>query len=181
MSSAMTKEMEMYREMNERAEKGSIVMFGDDLFQKIPFAELAESSGLPDTILNRSVSEITVAQAAGAAEQVIVGLSPKKVFLHFGTEASASAETEPENFIESYRWLLYTLHLHTDAKLYIVSVCSEVPLAGELNRRLKKLSSECGCTFVELPAAASANRKIFEYLRMYIRSNPISFLEAMRG
>ena len=159
---------------------GGVAVFGGESFASIPFAELAENSGMDVAVHNRSIAGLRMADAAEALDACVLALHPEKVFLNLG---EADLNGDPDEVMEQYEWLLYTLHNHTRAKLYLTSVMQRSPSAAAFNKRLQALAAEDGCTFIDLaPALASENAglRAFELMRYDMRLHPITLTEAMQ-
>ena len=159
---------------------GGVAVFGGESFANIPFAELAENSGMDVAVHNRSIAGLRMADAAEALDACVLALHPEKVFLNLG---EADLNGDPDEVMEQYEWLLYTLHNHTRAKLYLTSVMQRSPSAAAFNKRLQALAAEDGCTFIDLaPALASENAglRAFELMRYDMRLHPITLTEAMQ-
>ena len=61
--------------------------------------------------------------------------------------------------------------------MYIISLSEENDIAKKVNKRLQKLSEECGCRFIKL-----IGNSIFDFIstiKVYLRKFPINFVEAM--
>ncbi len=158
---------------------GGVVMFGGARFAEIPFAELCEDYGMELAVHNRSIAGLRLAEADAALEPCVLALQPQKVFLNLG---EADLDKDPDELIEQYEWLVYTLHDQTQAKLYLVGVMDRSDAADALNARLEALAKESGCTFIDLaPAMESENPdvRVFEIMRHDMRLRPITIAEAM--
>lgn len=173
--------MRNYNEFNEYAKDGGIVIFGSSYASSIPFCELARDFETGETVYNRSIEGLVVADAENYLDQCIVNLNPAKVFISIGDEDMKDPFFDAESFIEKYQWLLYTLHSRCNAKIYIVSVVSKDYRVHLVNDKLKKIAKQSGCQYVDCTGAAGSNSsavRFFDVLRFYMRSRPISFGQA---
>ena len=110
----------------------------------------------------------------------LLALHPEKVFLNLG---EADLDGDLDGLMEQYEWLLYTLHNHCRAKLYLTGIMQRSPSAVAFNKRLQALAAEDGCTFIDLaPALESENAglRAFELMRYDMRLHPITLTEAMQ-
>ncbi len=172
--------LQAFVQMDAVEPTGGVVMFGGVRFAEIAFTELAESSGLDEAVHNRSIAGLHLADAGQALEACVLALHPQKVFLNLG-EADLGADLDA--LMEQYEWLLYTLHNHTRAKLYLASVMHRSPTAAAFNARLEKLAAENGCAYIDLmPALANENADVraFELMRNDMRLHPITLTEVMQ-
>lgn len=171
---------EQFAQMNTLAKKSGVVLFGSTLFAHFPVCELSKSFGLDETIYNRSVENMTINDVEQLLKNCVVDLSPDKVFVEIGESDLRSENFNIDDFISKYEWMLYTLHNETNAKIYIVSVVGAN--STKLNERLINLSNELGCDYIDVcdsVLSAKPYLKLFNQLKMYIRSGKISFYDAM--
>ena len=169
-----------FAQMDAIEPTGGVAVFGGESFANIPFAELAESSGMDVAVHNRSIAGLRLAECADALEACVLAIHPEKVFLNLG---EADLGGDMDEAMEQYEWLLYTLHNRSRAKLYLTGVMQRSPSAKAFNTRLKALAAEDGCTFIDLaPALESGNAALraFELMRSDMRLHPITLTEAMQ-
>ena len=170
----------VFAQMDAIEPTGGVAVFGGESFANIPFAELAESSGMDVAVHNRSIAGLRLAECADALEACVLAIHPEKVFLNLG---EADLGGDMDEAMEQYEWLLYTLHNRSRAKLYLTGVMQRSPSAKAFNTRLKALAAEDGCTFIDLaPALESENAALraFELMRSDMRLHPITLTEAMQ-
>ena len=170
----------VFAQMDAIEPTGGVAVFGGESFANLPFAELAESSGMDVAIHNRSIAGLHLAECADALEACVLAIHPEKVFLNLG---EADLGGDMDEAMEQYEWLLYTLHNRSRAKLYLTGVMQRSPSAKAFNTRLKALAAEDGCTFIDLaPALESENAALraFELMRSDMRLHPITLTEAMQ-
>ena len=170
----------VFAQMDAIEPTGGVAVFGGESFAEIPFAELAENSGMDVMVHNRSIAGLRLADAAAALDACVLALHPEKVFLNLG---EADLNGDLDELMEQYEWLLYTLHNHCRAKLYLTGIMQRSPSAVAFNKRLQALAAEDGCTFIDLaPALESENAglRAFELMRYDMRLHPITLTEAMQ-
>jgi hypothetical protein len=171
-----------YCELNRFAEKGGVVFFGSDNFAKLPVGELARSFSIEETVYNRSAEGINIEEAADVLEKCVLSLDPKKVFINLGDCDIKSDNFDVKSFISQYEWILYTLHTHTNAELYIVSLLSSRSDSSAVNEELKALALEHGCKYIDATDSLisdSPELRLFDIMKYYIRCHSIKFGEAM--
>lgn len=181
MSDENKAEMKKYSRMNKFAKEGSAVLFGTNFFKNIDFGEYVESYG-GKPIYNRSFTDLRIEFAADAIKNTLSEIEPSAVFVNLGETEINDENFNADSFIEKYRWLLYTMHRLSNAKIYIVPVISNTPNAQIVNQKLKMLSNEVGCDYVNALRVMNKSESDFELFKLvqsYIRTSPISFVEAM--
>lgn len=178
-------DLQRYHRLNSTALQSSTVFFGSDCFANIPVGELSQDLGSDTLVYNRSLTHLTVSDAADASEECIYPLHPSRLFINLGETDLTAPDFSLEKFIASYEWFLYTLNsrLKGSAQIYIVSVLSSHPLTHAVNDALIKLSDDTGCTYVDITRAASAANIevcIFQTLRHFFRRKRINLTEAFQ-
>lgn len=183
LSAAAKEKLGEFHSLNVTAEPNGIVFFGSGRFSGIDMAERGRELGIEQPVYNRSLPDLTVESAFGALDECVCELSPSQVLVGLGEEDIGRDGFDAERFIEDYRWLLYELHRSTDSKIFIVSIVSPLGIADEVNARLRRLAEDTGCTYVDATGImddAHPGVKLAELLRMFTRTHPITFCEAMR-
>lgn len=166
-------EIEKYEELNNVSKKGGAVFFGSTFLSTVPVCELAEDYGLDIPVHNRSVKGMTVKDAQKLADTCVVALKPQKIFLNIG-DCDVATNEENEKLITDYEWLLYMLHTKCQCKIYVLSVADSSEKAREFNSLLKQLCNAHKCEFIDLNP-----KSFFEKIKFYMRSQPMTFAEAM--
>lgn len=171
-----------YKQLNSVAKHGGIVFLGSSYLKSFPASELSLDFETDVPVYNRSIEGLTVDKACDELQNCVFDLSPSKVFINLGDEDIKEDDFNTEKFIDKYQWLLYMLHSNSHAKIYIVSVLSNLPCAHTVNESLKKLAKETGCEYVDASAALKSEKpsvRLFDVLRFYMRTRPMSFTNAM--
>lgn len=166
-------EIKKYESLNRYSKKGSTVFFGSSYLASVPICELAEDYGFDIPVYNRSVKGLTIKDAQQVLDTCVADLKPQKVFLNIG-DCDLGNGIEADEFITNYEWLLYTLHLKCQCRIYVLSVIDDSLRASEINSRLKQLCITHKCEFIDLNPTS-----FFDKIRFYMRSQPITFTEAM--
>ena len=74
----------VFAQMDAIEPTGGVAVFGGESFAEIPFAELAENSGMDVMVHNRSIAGLRMVDAAAALDACVLALHPEKVFLNLG-------------------------------------------------------------------------------------------------
>jgi len=130
------------------------------------------------SIYNESVPKLKIEDLEKCVE-MISNLQPSKLFISIGEEEIKNEKLDIEDFISKYEWFLYKINLNCkNCTLYIISLSEENDIAKEVNRRLQRLSEECGCRFIKLIGNSICD--FISTIKVYLRKFPINFVEAMR-
>lgn len=173
-----------FKQANEVAKHGGIVFLGSSYLNSVPLCEFAQDYDADLPVYNRSVDGLRIDNACDTLLECVESLRPSKIFISIGDEDVKDSSVDPKAFIEKYQWMLYMLHSKSNAKIYIVSVLSDTAAAILINDRLRALARETGCDYVDAASVMRAekpNIKLFDILRFYMRSKPITFSSAMRA
>lgn len=173
-----------FAQMNTICHKGGVVFFGSDYFSDYSLDEISESMHVNEYIYNRSIKHKTISQMNEMFSACVDGLAPKKVFVNLGEYDLELPGFDAGAFISRYEWLLYTINQTTSAKIYIVSIVSENENAVVINKKLKQLSKQYGCSFVDISGTSEYKYnpfKVFDVLKPYIRTRQISFADAFNS
>lgn len=178
-------ELNRFHRLNSAAETGCTVFFGSSCFACIPVGELARDLGTDSPVYNRSIDQLTIAEAEEASSECIYPLCPDRIFINLGETDLIRPDFDAAAFLSAYEWLLYTInsHLKGQTQIYIVSILSAHPAAETVNAGLMHLAGETGCTYVDITRAAACESKevrIFEILRRFLRGRAIHFSEAFQ-
>ena len=173
---------EEYRELNSICGRVDSVLFGADVFDKLPVAELIHQLGLNISASNRSVEGLTVQKAAELLDECVFQLKPSKVFLNFGDMELQAGDCGQKAFLAGYEALIREIQSHLSCKIHIISVLAKSPEAAQLNAGLRKLAEKTGCRFVDVSESLEQERPLlylFRQLSYYMRESRITFTEAM--
>lgn len=179
----MEERIKQYETLNRISKQGGIAFFGSSYFAGMNVEELAADSGIGAPMYNRSLENLRIDAAERILASCLGGLAPSRIFINIGESDLASHDFEMQEFLNRFEWLLLSLHRNCrGCRLYIVSVISNRRNAAELNERLKNLSGNLGCTFIDVASAehdALACVRIFNMLKPYMRQFPVGFADAM--
>ena len=175
--------IEDFKVLNEVSRGGGVVFFGSNYFSRMNVNELANDCEMFEKLYDRSVAGLVVSDSFKLLESAVYDLNPAKIFLNIGDADCLRVGFSEEAFLEKYEWLLLNLHRGCKAaKIYIVSVVSEAKAAPLVNRKLRQLASDTGCTFIDITAVAFEEygfEKAFNMLKPYMRSFHVKFAQAM--
>lgn len=166
-----------YKELNESVQLNSTVFFGADWLCNIPLLELSQTKGLETVIYNRSIKGLKMSDAENAIETCVCNLHPTKLFVNIGENDIMDKNFCAEKFIEKYEWLLYTLHLKCNCAIYVLSVTNDK--YNVINWQIKDLAMRHGYEYVDLETCKTSPLDFFHKIRFFLRTRPLSFLEAM--
>lgn len=162
---------EIFAEMNACAPKDSVVFFGSNHFSELPVAELAHSFHMDESLCNRSVPDASIDDIAHMLDVCVLDLKPSKVFVNLGDADLEKPGFNADAFLSEYEEMIDTIHTQTAAKVFVVSLMSESPLAKRINERLKAIAEHDGCDYIDISEAASASQPdlcTFSILKYYL-------------
>ena len=180
----VAKKVNTFKMMNKASQKGSVVCFGSTYFASIDMGELAVDSNLGVPVYNRSIEGLDIAHTAEVLDAAVYDLQPAKVFVNIGEEDAAAIREDIDAFINKYEWMLLNIHRNChNCRIFIVSVVGESDFVTKLNERLHKLASSTGCLFIDINYSAEneSPMQVFNILKPYIRTFPLTFVDAMRA
>lgn len=179
----ISEQLNEYSEQNITAEANGIVFFGSSRYSDIEMSERARDLDIAQPVYNRSIHGLTIDSSFGALNECVYDLNPAQILVGIGEDDMTKDGFNVSDFIEDYRWLLYELHRSTNSKIFIVSVVSPLSIADEVNAQLKLLAEDTGCTYMDITQILDVPHpdiKLMELLRMFTRTHPITFYEAMK-
>ena len=178
-------ELNRYHRLTRAALSGCAVLFGSSCFAGIPVGELARDLGADAPVYNRSLDDLTLAEAEEAFAECVCPLQPDKVFINLGEADLAQSDFDPQRFLSAYEWLLYIMNnrLKGKTQIYLVSILSAHHAAAAVNEGLARLAEDTGCTYVDITRAAACENteiRVFEMLRRFLRCHALHFSEAFQ-
>ena len=148
--------------LNNLAEPGGIVIFGGSEDTTIPLCELKQAFELNSKLYNRSVTGLSITNAADLFDTCVAGLCPETVLLHIGTaDIDLFKENAPE-FDRKYRELItHMKSLNEKCRIGIISFQNPDNSADidEMNRHLKYLAESEQCEFHDITGKRVWNPK----------------------
>lgn len=145
--------------LNNLAEEDGIVIFGGTEDKAIPLCELKQAFELNPKLYNRSITGLSITNAAELFDTCIASLYPETVLLHIGAaDIALFTENAPE-FDQKYREL--TAHIKSLNKKCQIGIISfrnpdnSSPIT-EMNQHLKYLAESEQCEFIDI-----TNRRVW--------------------
>ncbi len=175
--------MESYKELNTVAHRGGTVLFGSTFTAKLHMEELAQNYAMERHMYNRSIEGLSVFEATDYLDVCLSELSPSEIFVNLGEHDLEFTSHTLEEVMAQYEWVLYKMHTRAkEAKIHILSVCSDHPNTKELNQAIAKLAKSAGCYFVDMDPAIGAEHpaiRAFGILRSVLFTNHFRIDDAM--
>lgn len=144
------REIKKYRALNALAESGGIVIFGGTEDQNIPLCELKQAFALNPGLYNRSMTGLSVKNAAEAFDSCVAELHPEEIFLHIGAADLQYFSENAAAFDQKFRELI--AHIRVSQKKCQIIVVSlgnpdESAVIAEMNSHLKVIAESERCVF----------------------------------
>jgi len=171
------KEIKEIKESKQNLKLGQIVFLGSTKLANMDLYDyLRDITSF--SIYNESVPKLKIEDLEKCVE-MISNLQPSKLFISIGEEEIKNEKLDIDDFISKYEWFLYKINQNCkNCTLYIISLNEENDIAKKVNKRLQKLSEECGCRFIKLIGNSICD--FISTIKVYLRKFPINFVEAMR-
>ncbi|MBQ9079902.1 MAG: hypothetical protein IJY27_02410 [Clostridia bacterium] len=167
-----------FKDINELALRGEIVIFGSTYMSGFPFYDLINKSKLEHAVYNRSIEGLTIDEAIEIAQTCVADIKPSKVFLALGEE-----DSDDPHAAEKYTALVNQLRaLLPAAKFYLICLQSESNYAIKFNQNIAKLCDGKKVFRIEFAVSnlsqAALYKERFKELCRFFRSQSISFSDA---
>lgn len=141
--------VKQYSRLNQLADRGGIVILGGSADLQLPLGELQQAFFLEDRIYNRSLEDLTLAEAPAAFDAWAAPLAPEALLLHLGEADRTLFARDPASFEHAYRSLIAAVRSRLPhCRIALVSLRG--PDSDGINRCLKHLSSSEGCVFGDI-------------------------------
>lgn len=181
MRNELEERIKMYHAINAITLRGEIVVFGSTFTANFPFYELSKKYLLENAIYNRSVEDLTLAEAESVLNECVLELQPSKIFLSLGeTDADDPAA------VSTYGRILTKIkRALPKAAVFVLSVRSTDKNENDegvyaFNEKLRELCKRHSATYLDVSNFDSPN--VYEYtfkrLRYFFRNAPLSFSQA---
>ena len=146
-------EIKKYQRLNALAEKNGIVIFGGDSDKEIPLCELRQSYHVDQKMYNRSISNLSIIDAAAVYDACVSCLEPETVLLHIGMADIARFAAHAPEFDNAYCALIS--HIRRQNQNTRIAIISLQNTAGdstirELNRHLKYIADAEQCEYGDI-------------------------------
>ena len=178
----MTFENKTYQTLNELAEKGGTVIFGEAADKEIPLCELKQAFNLEETLYNRSLVGLSVTSAVDAYDTYVAPLKPSCILLHLGAEDVATFEADSSAFDNAYRSLIR--HIKASAPKCIIGVITlknpeNNPVITKINKHLKYIAESERVDFEDISVNRVWNPKETKEVVNFIHST--GFVRPLKG
>lgn len=157
-----TSEIKRYTQLNELAEAGGLVIFGDSDDKNIPVCELRQAFAIQSNIYNRSFENISINEAIDLYEKCIYPLSPELVLIHIGKQDKSLLVKNPNEFDSKFRQLIaFIRSQNKKCRIAIVSLknYNNDPQLEEINSHLKYIANSEQCDFGDIATKKVWNPK----------------------
>ncbi|MBE6691418.1 MAG: hypothetical protein E7590_09115 [Ruminococcaceae bacterium] len=163
MRACVEEKVRTFRELNDLALKGEIVVLGSGYMAGFPFYELINRCRLENAVYNRSIEGLTVAEANEILQDAVLELRPTKVFLCF------EKIEEPQELKELIERIEAAL---PSATVYAVSLSTEV------GARIKMLCDGKRVCHIGLEIAGG-HKAVFKRLCCFFRKKPVDMTDIL--
>lgn len=168
-------ELKTYRQLNQVAKQGGVVLLGSTFAKNIPVTELKQDFELDCNLYNRSLTDLSVFDAGDVLKDCVLDLAPDKVLLQLGeTDLERGYKSIPE-IVAQYENIIGAIRKQNKkCHITIVSICETEPalFPAELNTKLQELAKRTGCQYADISAALSNDApqvKAFCLLNRFLR------------
>lgn len=175
-------EVKRYAELNELAEESGIVIFGNEEDRTIPLCELKQAFELDSNLYNRSISKLSIRDAAEVYDACVARLCPETVLIHIGAEDLGFFKSSSKDFDKKYQELI--AHIRKDNKKCRIAVISlknpgNSAEIAEMNRHLKYIAESERCEYGDIAAKRVWNPKAAKEVSSFVQS--VGFLQMCRN
>lgn len=165
MNAEITKKKNIYKVFNDIVLENQILIFGSSFTANFPFYELSKKYLLSSAIYNRSIDNLTIADAIEILDDCVLNAKPVKIFYCFSND---------DTNINLYRKLIEKTKIALpESDIYIMSS----PDADCSENEIQQLSHGNHTYFLNINYTKSFET-IFKQLAPFFRSDKISFAEA---
>lgn len=174
-------ELKKYRQLNKVAQGDGVVLFGSSFAKEIPVGELKQGFEIDCNIYNRSLTDLSVFDAADVLKDCVTDLSPSKVLLQLGETDLERGFKSITEIVKQYELLIRQIKARIKGcRIVIVSVCDteRTLFPAELNAKLEELAKSLGCEYADVSSALDNDApsvKIFGLLKRFIRGRITSY------
>ncbi|MBS6196684.1 MAG: lysophospholipase [Clostridiales bacterium] len=160
--------IEMYKQMNQKAEPGKIVCAGSSLMEMFPIEKLLKETGCGEIIYNRGISGFVTEELLDAIDVCILDLKPSRLFLNIGTNDLNDPQMTPEKLMKNYEKILNIVeHALPRTEIYLMAYypvnyeaateemkqCLRVRTNEKINQaneKVKKLAEKHGGRYIDI-------------------------------
>lgn len=168
-------ELTSYHQLNSIARKGGIVLFGSTFAKNIPVGELLQSFELDCSLYNRSLTDLSVFDAASVLNDCVLDLEPRRLLIQLGETDLEHGYKNISEIISQYELIINQIQSRLKkCRITLVSVSDPDGnlYPTELNAKIADLASRMGCQYADIStekAAEAPEVKAFCQLKSFFR------------
>jgi len=145
--------MSRFKRLNEIAELGGVVIFGGTEAHNIPLCELKQAFSLKENYYNRSIGNLSIADANEIYKTYISELKPDTVLLNIGEADIKTCADSPDECTINYREVIS--QIRKDNKKCRIAIISLKNYDSndditQLNKHLKYIAASEKCEFCDI-------------------------------
>ena len=175
-------EIQNYTKLNELAEQGAIVIFGDGKDKDIPTCELRQAFAVESKVYNRSFDNLSVNEAASVYEKIVGPLEPETVLIHLGEADLSTLGVNLTEFDNKYLELIKVIKTQNKkCRIAVISLKNydNVPQIAELNKHLKYIADSEKCEYGDIATKKVWNPKASMEVASFVYS--IGFVHPLKN
>ena len=175
-------EIQNYTKLNELAEQGGIVIFGDGKDKDIPTCELRQAFAVESKVYNRSFDNLSVNEAVSVYKKVVGPLEPETVLIHLGEADLSTLGVNPTEFDNKYLELIKVIKTQNKkCRIAVISLKNHdnVPQIAELNKHLKYIADSEKCEYGDIATKKVWNPKASMEVASFVYS--IGFVHPLKN
>ena len=175
-------EIQNYTKLNELAEQGGIVIFGDGKDKDIPTCELRQAFAVESKVYNRSFDNLSVNEAVSVYKKVVSPLEPETVLIHLGEADLSTLGVNLTEFDNKYLELIKVIKTQNKkCRIAVISLKNydNVPQIAELNKHLKYIADSEKCEYGDIATKKVWNPKASMEVASFVYS--IGFVHPLKN
>ena len=175
-------EIQNYTKLNELAEQGGIVIFGDGKDKDIPTCELRQAFAVESKVYNRSFDNLSVNEAVSVYKKVVSPLEPETVLIHLGEADLSTLGVNLTEFDNKYLELIKVIKTQNKkCRIAVISLKNydSVPQIAELNKHLKYIADSEKCEYGDIATKKVWNPKASMEVASFVYS--IGFVHPLKN
>lgn len=175
-------EIQNYTKLNELAEQGGIVIFGDGKDKDIPTCELRQAFAVESKVYNRSFDNLSVNEAVSVYKKVVDPLEPETVLIHLGEADLSTLGVNLTDFDNKYLELIKVIKTQNKkCRIAVISLKNydNVPQIAELNKHLKYIADSEKCEYGDIATKKVWNPKASMEVASFVYS--IGFVHPLKN
>lgn len=172
-------EVANYKNLNQYAKKNSVVVLGSSFMHDIPMAELRQSFGILSDVYNRSLTDLTIAEALDITNNIMNEMAPKRILLQLGEVELQEENPNLEDMILGMKAIVETIkNNNKHCKIVLVSVTTTNNIKCDFyNRKLEELAGILKCQYADITCGhkKSDSQEISAFMKLkYFLTDDIS-------